>query len=278
MDCVEANNLIEPQRREFAIRFYRWAEQDLKLEVDGGFGRVRSVKSSWAFHYVDFLSSLPRNEQLQAALAILRASIVHKMAREQLGLTLTPIEKQHVQDFQRRLHPIAWRSESEEKLLSSTRAEEFKLDKDELEELLFDKIGKALDVKPINSSLLFLQQIKGWYLETGADIRSVYQLRYGQYIIARKANDLCPVHLKEGGITILGWLGIHPDTAFNLLRKSELQEATTFVAEAIRYFASVAPTLLEGLEHKVPEQLDLSVGRGSTVKSAGIPKGRRQKR
>lgn len=256
MDCVEANRSIEPQRREFAVRLYRWAEQDLQREIDSGFRRVRKVKSSRAFHYLDFLRSLPVRERPEAAVALFRAA--HRTALERLGESLTTAEISYISKFQSRFHPVAFHSEFEKELLARSSPDQFKVNRDEFQELLEMEISRAIDQRPIvGRACLFRQQIGSWFLETGFDVHSIYQLRYGHYIKARNASDLCPVQLREdGGTTLLGWLGVDPSTSFNLLRKSELAETASFLAEIIHYYVSAVPLLLEGLTHNVPAKLE----------------------
>jgi hypothetical protein len=138
--------------------------------------------------------------------------------------------------------------------------DDFELNRLHFEKILFSVCSQALDGELMpHRGLMFVHKIDGWYLKTGIDVTSVYQLRYSQTITARKGEslkDYCPVQLKEAGISFLGWLGIEPNTTFNLLLKSEMHEAAVLIAERVRYFASMAPALLAGLIHNVPEKLD----------------------
>jgi hypothetical protein len=260
MNCLEANNSIDLLRQEFAVRFFRWAELELQRELDQDFVRVRKVKSGRAFHYLEFLAAQPPKKRSTAAYAILRASVIHRLAREQLGITFAAEERELLQQYQSRFHPEARWGRIETQIRSDYTLDDFELDRTQFEKLLLSACSQALDAEFIpHRGLMFLQKIDGWYLKTGIDITSVYQVRYSQTITARRGEslkDYCPIQLKEAGVSFLGWLGVEPVTTFNLLIKSEMQAAAAFIAERAQYFASVAPALLAGLIHTIPEKLD----------------------
>lgn len=258
MICTEARERIAPLEAEFAVRFYRWAEEDLRREIAADFTRIKKMKSSLAFHYLELLDGLPKRERSETAFAILRASITHKLARETLGLILTSAEKEHMRRWQSRLFPIFTWSEMERKI--RRHEDKLSLDKDKFEELLTTEIAKRLKSDPALANVcLFRQKVGNWYLETGCDVRSIYQFRYGHYITARICQDpfdFCPVHLKQGGVTIGGWLGFNPGTTLNLLRRSEIRATVELIGDAVEQFASEVPKLLEGLTHDIPQELE----------------------
>lgn len=265
MNCIEANQRLEPLRKQFSVRYYRWAEQELLREIDSGFARVRKVKSSRVFHYLDFLLELNPQERAAAAFAFLRKA--HKDAFTELGGSLTPEEQGYIEKFQRRFYPIASLSRSETQLLENIPESEFELDAEEFEHLLESETSRVLQESLIKGRpYSFQQRIGCWFLQTSIDVHSIFQLRYEHTIDARNANDLCPVHLKERGISLLGWLGVHPGTDFDRLRRSEMNETASFMAETIQHFVLAAPALLAGLEHDIPAELDMSVPRRRSVK------------
>jgi hypothetical protein len=259
MTCTEARERIAPLEAEFAVRFYRWAEEDLQREIETDFARVRKIKSSRAFHYIEFLNALPKRERSEAALALLHDSITHKLARETLGLTLTPAEKEYKSRWQSRFFPVATWS-TMEKRIRSRDSDKLTLDKQKFEDVLNAEICKSLKSQPSTpTSCIFQQKIGNWYLRTGFDVRSIFQFRYSHYITARdriNARDFCPLHLKAVGLTIGGWLGIDPTTSFNLMRKSEMRTTAIFLADVMRYFVSHVPKLLEGLTHDIPQEIE----------------------
>ena len=59
--------------------------------------------------------------------------------------------------------------------------------------------------------------------------------------------------MKEGGVNVLNWLGVHPATEYTLLRPEDLTQAARFVAEMIHYFVKHAPALLSGLTHDIED-------------------------
>lgn len=258
MDCIEANQLIEPLRKEFDIRFYRWAEEDLRREIYSGFRWVKKVKSNRPFHYLEFLMGLPPLERTDAALALLRTSIVHRKARTQLGLQLTEAEQKYVEQFNTRFYPVALLSEREKVLQEENSPEQFDIDRNSFEKMLETQISDALNQPSVSSrACTFKQEMGGWFVETSVDVHSIYQLRYGHTIVARNADDLCPVQLREGSVSLLGWLGIHPATNFDLLRHSDLQGTAEFMIEVIHHFLSALPPLLKGLKNTIPEEISI---------------------
>ncbi len=261
MDCVEANHSIGVQRDEFAIRLYHWAERDLQREIDADFPRVKRVKSSRAFHYLDFLRSLPIKDRYPAAMALFRASNAHRKTIESLGYKPTDFESSIVSKFRARFYPVAIRSDSEEKLLSRTPPGEFDIDPDELEELIRHQVSSVLGIPGMSEPACSFQQRLGpWYVRTFVDVHSILQLRYGHAITARGNYevDLCPVSLVDHDISFLRWLGIHSDTSFERLRRSEISETAVLIGEVIHQFISDLPQLLDGLTHSIPERMDLS--------------------
>lgn len=260
MNCLEANNSIDLLRQKFAVHFFRWAELELQRELDEDFVRVRKVKSGKALHYLEFLCEQPAKKRSTAAYAILRASVTHRLAREQLSITFDAEERELLEQYQTRFHSEARWGRTETQIRSKHTADAFDLNRPQFEKMLLSICSETLDAKILpHRGLMFVQKVGNWYLKTGIDVTSVYQLRYSQTITARRAEslkDYCPVQLKEAGVSFLGWLGVEPSTTFNLLVKSEMQEAAAFVAERAQHFAAVAPTLLAGLVHNVPEKLD----------------------
>ena len=256
MDCVEANRSIAKQREQFAVRLYEWSKRDLEREIDAGFPRVKRVKSSRAFHYLDFLRSLPVRERPAAALALFYAR--HKKHLSHVKkISIGSAEATYIAKFQERFYPVGLRSESEIELLSKSPPEEFDIDRDELEEIIENEVSRVLQLPlAMHKGHSVKQKVGAWFVRTSVDVHSVFQLRYGHTITAREADDLCPVQLLEYGTSLLSWLGVHADTSFNLLRKSELQQTAVFVSELIHHFLSAAPVLLTGLEHEIPPHLE----------------------
>ncbi len=259
MDCLEANQKLEPLRREFNVIFYRWAETDLAREVNSGFHWVKKVKSNRAFHYLEFLLGLPPHERLDAAVALLRNSIVHRKARTQLGLQLTERELRYAQEFDKRFYPIAQLSEREKLLPEEYLPEQFEIDRDALELMLEQRLSAAFGQRSSsNRACTFMQSSEGWFIETSVDVHSIYQVRYGHTIAARNADDLCPVQLREGSISLLAWLGVHPSTNFEFLRNSDLEATVEFIVEVTNHFLSSVPPLLKGFKNTIPANLSLS--------------------
>ena len=261
MDCLEAENSITPAREEFAVRYLRWAEGEVHQEIDNDFSRIRMVRSRWVLHYLDFMESLSRARRLTAAIALLRSSVVHRTAREILNLQLSETDLEYGRAFQGRLLPINLRSESEERLYSGTKADDFRIDRVAFEKILIEECSKLSLLQQVPGyACRFQLQIGKWFLQTSIDVHSVYQLRYSHTITARSAQmsfkDHCPVQLKEGGVNVLNWLGVHPATEYTQLRPEDLTQTARFVAEMTRHFVKHAPVLLSGLTHDIEDSRD----------------------
>ena len=64
---------------------------------------------------------------------------------------------------------------------------------------------------------------------------------------------------ESAAVSPLSWLGIHPETGFDLIQEHELQQVAAIASElCTRVVEQVrqVPVLLEGLSHNIPEDVD----------------------
>jgi hypothetical protein len=60
----------------------------------------------------------------------------------------------------------------------------------------------------------------------------------------------------QPAISPLSWLGVHPDTGFDLIQEHEVQEVAATVAALCSQALQQIPMLLSGLSHQISEDVD----------------------
>jgi hypothetical protein len=95
--------------------------------------------------------------------------------------------------------------------------------------------------------LCYEKQVSNWFLVTSFEIGRREQLRYHHGFHALRGGSLA-THL-PGGISLLNWTGIFPDTSWSWLLSEEIAETVEAVRNLCIYFLERAGELIAGISN-----------------------------
>jgi hypothetical protein len=266
MLCAEALAQLARPIDDFAARYFRWCQQEIAREVAGNFPTVRRLPWSGALLFLDFAAEFSVAE----ARNFMSEGIKRFNARgaELAGAAVTDEESAARQKFLAYLHPeVLIEGRAMSSLRVSPRALEIreaerqgktttvfkkKILKEELQRALEPVLGEP---ERRRGGLQYCLPIGPWYLFTSLDTAGRKQLNFGAWISARHKIDFCPTRLQPA-VSPLSWLGIHPETGFDLIQEHELQQVAAIVSELCMRVVEQVPVWLEGLSHNIPEDVD----------------------
>src|SRR5882672_2399524 len=81
----------------FAVRFYRWSLGDFAREIIQDFPLLRAIPSGWVWRFLDWIGSLPREQQDQLTVALVKR--FHARAVELTGEKVTPEEETWIRQY-----------------------------------------------------------------------------------------------------------------------------------------------------------------------------------
>jgi hypothetical protein len=266
MLCAEALAQLARPIDDFAARYFRWCQQEIAREAAANFPTVRRMPWSGALLFLDFAAEFPVTEARNfmsegskrfnargAELAGAAISEEESAARQKFLAYLHPevtIEGRAMSSL--RVSPRALAIREAERQGQTTTVFKKKILKEELQRALQPILGEPEDRR---GGLQYCLPIGRWYLFTSLDMAGRKQLNFGQWISARRKIDFCPTRLQPA-ISPLSWMGIHPETGFDLIEELELRTVAATVSELSARVVQQIPLWLEGLSHNVPEDVD----------------------
>jgi hypothetical protein len=266
MLCAEALAQLARPIDDFAARYFRWCQQEITREVAANFPTVRRMPWSGALLFLDFAAECSASEIRDflsegikrfnargAELAGAAVSEEESAAREKFLAYLHPetiIEGRTMSSL--RVSPRALAIREAERQRQTTTVFKKKILKEELQRALQPILGEPEDSR---GGLQYCLPIGRWYLFTSLDMAGRKQLNFGQWISARRKVDFCPTRLHPA-ISPLSWLGVHPDTGFDLIQEHEGKEVAATVAALCSQVLQQIPVLLSGLSHQISEDVD----------------------
>jgi len=266
MLCAEALAQLARPIDDFAARYFRWCQQEIAREAAGNFPTVRQMPWSGALLFLDFAAEFSVTEARNfmsegskrfnvrgAELAGAAISEEESAARQKFLAYLHPevtIEGRAMSSL--RVSPRALAVREAERQGQTTTVFKKKILKEELQRVLKPILGEPEDSR---GGLQYCLPIGPWYLFTSLDMAGRKQLNFGQWISARRKIDFCPTRLQPA-ISPLSWMGIHPETGFDLIQEQELRTVAATVSELSARVVQQIPVWLEGLSHNVPEDVD----------------------
>jgi hypothetical protein len=266
MLCAEALAQLARPIDDFAARYFRWCQQEIAREAAGNFPTVRRMPWSGALLFLDFAAEFSVTEARNfmsegskrfnargAELAGAPISEEESAARQKFLAYLHPevtIEGRAMSSL--RVSPRALAIREAERQGQTTTVFKKKILKEELQRALKPILGEPEDSR---GGLQYCLPIGQWYLFTSLDMAGRKQLNFGQWISARRKIDFCPTRLQPA-ISPLSWMGIHPETGFDLIQEQELRTVAATVSELSARVVQQIPVWLEGLSHNVPEDVD----------------------
>jgi hypothetical protein len=266
MLCADAVAQLSTTLDEFATRFHHWCRQEIVREIDRDFPVVRSLPCSAAFLFLDFAAESSYQEirdlmtggikRFNPRGATLAEDPVTEdessVRRKFLAYSHPEVVLAGQAMTSLRVSPRALAIRETERLGQSTTKFAKKILKKELQEALRPALGEP---DRSRGGLQYCKSVGSWYLFTSLDLSGQMQLNLGQWIAARRRIDFCPTRLLPA-ITPLSWLGVHPDTGFDLIREHEVQGVATTVSALCSHVSQHVPALLSGLSHQIPEDVD----------------------
>jgi hypothetical protein len=257
MLCAEALAQLARPIDDFAARYFRWCQQEIAREVAANFPTVRRMPWSGALLFLDFAAECSASEirdfmsegikRFNARGAELAGAAISKgesAAREKFLAYLHPetiIEGRTMSSL--RVSPRALAIREAERQRQTTTVFKKKILKEELQRALQPILGEPEDSR---GGLQYCLPI---------DMAGRKQLNFGQWISARRKIDFCPTRLQPA-ISPLSWLGVHPDTGFDLIQEHEVKEVAATVAALCSQVLQQIPMLLSGLSHQISEDVD----------------------
>src|SRR5436190_21526386 len=87
----------DPAGTEFAVRYYRWAVDDMKRELREGFPFLAAIKDSIPIRATRYLRSLPEQERVRAAMSLMKRN--HKAALNEVGESWGPEDERQSEAY-----------------------------------------------------------------------------------------------------------------------------------------------------------------------------------
>jgi hypothetical protein len=253
----------EAAQIEFNVRYYRWALQDFRREMEEGFPFLKGFKTGSPADVMELMSGKSRDEQSVLASALVKR--FHKDGVEAAGDRMTAEEEVACKEYLDRVpkaHPLEVallrRSAAGEAGVYANRARLVRLVKAGLKEA-----GMQVS-RPENAAgvLSYEHVIGGWQIVTRVHTREKHaQLAYNHIIWSVKKvvpvtwaegtwregqQEMWPVQL-HNWISLAGWLGISSRTQWSDLVDSDGPQVAKELAALCKHFLHAAPTLLAGL-------------------------------
>jgi|SRR5882672_1646209 len=248
---------------EFAVRYYRWALDDIRREVRESFPLLRSIKSSLPMRAVAFLESFSDDDRLRAATALVKR--FHPRAIELTGDSFGAAERE-VDEGYRDAMRIARPEEEWYRQAMLNDSARLRIDRRRFLAAVKAELAPVLGAgEPFSSTRewRYDTSLGPWMLTTLVDVGgSVHQLMYTQTIVhsrasaggapaprrpaARTAGAATRRPLKEG-LSACAWLGIAGQTDWNRLVESDTPAAARSLARVCAHFLEALPALLAGL-------------------------------
>ena len=237
---------IEEAQREFAVRYYRWALHEMEREISDGYPLVACVSCGATARFFEILEDLTGEEKAILPIALVKRA--HPIGVRLTGDQLSKAEEKIIEKYHDRLRRIS----NLENLYWSARISGEKKNVDRRK--FTSKSKKRLESifgKPYiffsTNSFMYRNRIGPWYLCSTVGVGT--PPHYFHRIEAVRH-----VYLWEYGINVLGWLGIPGDHTWNLIFDEEdAEKAAESLPFLCTYFKEAVVSLLEGLDHNVPE-------------------------
>jgi hypothetical protein len=245
------------------VRYYRWALQDFKREIDEDFPFLKGFKTGPPLEVLQMMSSRNRSEQLALASALVKR--FHKEGLEAAGERITADEEATCKEYLSRVprtQPLELallsRAAAGEPGVYANRARLLRLVKGELKAAGM----QVFESENLAGVLSYHNILDGWRIITRVHTRERYaQLAYEHIIWSVKKvvpvtwakgtwreghQELWPAQL-HNLISIAGWLGISSRTQWSDLVDSDGPQVAKELVALCNHFLHAAPELLAGL-------------------------------
>jgi len=251
-ELAAVRSKLAPAATEFGVRYFRWCLAEVEAECGRGFGFVSKVRDSTVPVFLEYVEPLEQSERLKLV------RILCKRLHQPDSLTLT--EKQ---EYERYLEffTVPFRHPSGT-CLPSTRIPADQLERQKrfieqkpdrrtfrrklscaLKSAATSEFGAISVDRP--TLLCYEKAIGDWHLVTSFEMGRLEQLRYQHRFHALSGGHIATS--LAGGISILSWTGIVPDTSWSCLLLDEIGETVEAAHTFCSYFIQRADKLIARL-------------------------------
>ena len=226
------------------MRYYRWALDDARREVEANFPLLRNVKSSLPMRAVAFFESMPGPERLAAMTALVKRN--HRRGVALTGDSWHDADEERIDQDYRNAARISPPEEEWYRHAMLHDHAKLKLDRRRFLAAVKAELVPILGPgQPFSTAHEWRYEtpIGPWALVTFIDVGgSVHQLAYTQTI------RVDPAHVLKEGLSICGWLGIGGGhTVWNRLTEADTAAAARSLTSVCAHFLSAARELVTGL-------------------------------
>jgi len=228
---------FQEAKDEFALRYYRWAQEDSRREVNEDLRLLRQVKSHVAIRILTYIEGLSTDERIRLSDAQIKVG--HPRAAELLGEQLTTGEQALLEERREiLLQPVPLEAELEGEPYGKKRIP--RMNRGRFATLAKTELTRTLGQpeKKWRTGAWFSNRIGEWTVSTDAGLGSPpYYLQN----IRKGERQRLVEH-----VSLLAWLGIG-QTTWDLARRGDELETARAMATLCSHFLEAAPRLLEGL-------------------------------
>jgi hypothetical protein len=242
------------RKKEFMVKFYRWALKDAQRECSGGFPFLSRLKSTMVVDFLEFVERLTTIER--RALQVCMVKRFHEEGAFLAGDRLSSEEGALIERFLKRnikcdklLGPISVLSHSEAKRAKelASGSKKYQIQRSKLRSALREKlvpavVGPAETLHRTNTESRYCTTVGKWTVHTAVHTGGrLFQLSYSQLVSLRP--DICLVE----HASIMNWLGIAGQTNWDLLTNRDIPDAANLVLELTSHFLTAMSKLEKAL-------------------------------
>lgn len=260
---------FEEAQKEFSVRFYRWANEEARLEVEREFPLLRQMDNSSCRIHLRRMERLSTEDQ-QAFVALL-VKRYHPQAIKLLGET--PLSDKESDKIKKYVRSFAYESDPVEQEFIQRQLNgdpTTKLDKRRfvkiIKECLEPIFGKE-DRGGGGGAWSYTTIIEGLTVRTWINTAGRNNLQYNHMIVFSGKQYL------QRGVSVDYLLGLGATNYWYQIEDSKAEETAHLLAELCGHFMNAAPDLLKGLapQDTIPE-VYVEEASGSGESSIGLPK------
>jgi hypothetical protein len=233
---------FEEAKTEYAIRYYLWAKEETRLEVERGFPLLKRFDISICRKYLRQIFRLPKEAQYDFAQLLTKRCCQLVLVGETLSNKELAEIKKYAESSTFMLDPAKeafFRRQLEGDVTTKLNRKRFKqIIKEQLIPIfgLEERWGGG-------GTWRYVTPVEGLRMETYIDTGGrCHQLSYFHRIIFSGSQTL------EETTSALSWLGLTGgSTSWDDLEDSKAEATAQILAEVCAYFLKIAPKLLKGL-------------------------------
>ena len=252
---------MKDAKEVFASRFFDWAIDQASREIDEDFPNLRAIEAPAVFQFLEFCDADPNRAGADLLSALVRAA--HGYALALRGESLTETELQLLRKYQGTEqfkgvpgYVTGFFSKGFTENMQNKFARNIE---DALPEAIISDIAARFEghaTRERSGVLRVAQKIGPWHVTThfncglSRPTRLSYAHRISRFPYGEGTvlDDLGPSERPAHGISMLGWLGIFPTTAWMSIPGGTADETGAKVSGIAQILLSSLPVLLSGIE------------------------------